>query len=378
MATRFQDDHRVAEAKQRDIWDIADRLAILDLKEIQRNREKVGPCPKCGGDDRFSVNRQKGVFYCRICQAKGDVINLVAWVMGVDFPGALDWLCGPRQELSPEERSRREAEAAKHKAARDAAEHKYRQKAIADGRRIWERGQPAEDSAVRDYLQLRGIPRKLWPRLPVCLRFHPDLPYMVERRSADPLQVHRGPAMLAAVQGPDNRFTAVHRTWIDLDRPRGKPLILDPSDGAPQKNKKSMGHVKGSAIRLTGGLIRSVLVMGEGIETTASAMVSGIYPDAMFWAGISLGNMAGQRLMGKGLRFSGIPDLGDQEAFVPPPCVERLIFIQDGDSDPKETRAKLLAGLRRAMVLRPGLTAQIVHAGDGVDLNDVLMGQDDG
>ena len=50
--------------------------------------------------------------------------------------------------------------------------------------------------------------------------------------------------------------------------------------------------------------------------------------------------------------------------------------MQDGDSEPRLTRAKLVAGLRRAMLLRPGLKAQIVHAGAGVDLNDVLMGAD--
>jgi hypothetical protein len=38
------------------------------------------------------------------------------------------------------------------------------------------------------------------------------------------------------------------------------------------------------------------------------------------------------------------------------------------------TRAKLEAGLRRAMAHRPGLVGQIVKAGDGVDLNDVLNG----
>jgi hypothetical protein len=84
--------------------------------------------------------------------------------------------------------------------------------------------------------------------------------------------------------------------------------------------------------------------------------------------------MAGSRETGKGLRFEGIPRMDDDQAFVPPEWVKRLIFIQDGDSDPKDTRAKLVAGLRRAMVLRPGLKGQIVHAGAGVDLNDLVMG----
>jgi hypothetical protein len=121
------------------------------------------------------------------------------------------------------------------------------------------------------------------------------------------------------------------------------------------------------------------MVMGEGIETTLSAMVSGVDAGAMFWAGVDLGNMAGRRVIrGEGMKFAGLPDLDDDEAFVPPACVERLVYVMDGDSDPRLTRAKLEAGLRRAMVMRPGLQGQIAMAPQGLDLNDVLMGKTDG
>jgi hypothetical protein len=66
--------------------------------------------------------------------------------------------------------------------------------------------------------------------------------------------------------------------------------------------------------------------------------------------------------------------MADRDAFAPPSWVKRLIFIMDGDSEPKMTRAKLECGLRRAMAVRPGLKGQIVQAGAGVDLNDVLLG----
>jgi hypothetical protein len=69
--------------------------------------------------------------------------------------------------------------------------------------------------------------------------------------------------------------------------------------------------------------------------------------------------------------------MDDSEAWLPPVWVKTLIFVQDGDSDPKLTRSKLLAGLRRAKIKRPGLRGYIVHAGDGRDLNDILMGQRD-
>jgi hypothetical protein len=45
----------------------------------------------------------------------------------------------------------------------------------------------------------------------------------------------------------------------------------------------------------------------------------------------------------------------------------------DGDSEPRDTRAKLLAGARRAMLRRPGLRAQIAPCPQGKDLNDVLL-----
>jgi hypothetical protein len=41
------------------------------------NNEYCGPCPKCGGRDRFSINTRKQLFNCRGCRKGGDVIELV-------------------------------------------------------------------------------------------------------------------------------------------------------------------------------------------------------------------------------------------------------------------------------------------------------------
>ncbi|HRO14743.1 MAG TPA: hypothetical protein PLL33_06820 [Paracoccus sp. (in: a-proteobacteria)] len=134
-----------------------------------------------------------------------------------------------------------------------------------------------------------------------------------------------------------------------------------------------LGSKKGGAIRLSSPPAATTLIMGEGIETTLSGRVAEAHRAvSAFWAGVDLGNMSGRRKLGEGLKYAGLPDLDDGEAFVPPARITRLIFIQDGDSDPRLTRAKLEAGLRRAMVLRPGLTAALVFAGEGRDLNDVL------
>lgn len=371
----MSDDPRIADAKRRSMDDLIAQLQITGLKRA--GVERIGPCPMCGGDDRFGINVRKAQWQCRRCGGKGDQIALVQFVMGLDFPGALDWMCGPRQELTAAEIAERAARDAENQRRKEAEAAKFRAKAVADARRIWEAGRPAEASPVRDYLAARGITPDLLPRLPISLRYAPDLPYMVESKAATGpqdryIEAHRGPAMLAAIQGPDNKFCAVHRTWFDLTRPQGKAQIVHPDTGDVMARKKILGAKKGGAIRLVRG-DGPVLVMGEGIETTFTAAIAGVWPGAHFWAGVDLGNMAGARMLGKGQRYAGIPDLSDTEAFVPPGWVNHLIYVQDGDSDPRTTTAKLQAGIRRAMAHRPGLRGQIAACPDGLDLNDVLM-----
>ncbi|GLS87702.1 hypothetical protein GCM10010873_26760 [Cypionkella aquatica] len=373
------DDHRIADAKRKGMAAIMQQLDITGLK--RGGVEWTGPCPNCGGTDRFSINTRKSQFLCRQCGGKGDEIGLVQFIMGLDFIGALEWICGPKQQLSEAEIAKRAARDAENKARKEREAKAYHDKAVREGREIWEAGRPAEDSPVRDYLALRGITRDLFPKLPVCLRFHPALPYMLpnpDRGSRNQwIEIYRGPAMLAAVQGMNDRFCAVHRTWFDLDQPQGKARIPDPVTGEPLKRKKGYGAKKGGAIRLHNGAANNrTLVMAEGIETTLSALIADAYPGAHYWAGVDLGNMSGQRITGRGLKYAGIPDLEDAEAFLPPPWVDRLIFVKDGDSDPRDTQAKLEAGIRRAMVNRPGLRGQIVACPDGKDLNDVLLDGD--
>ncbi|HTR12644.1 MAG TPA: CHC2 zinc finger domain-containing protein [Roseiarcus sp.] len=55
-----------------------------------------GPCPNCGGTDRFIVNTIKRRFSCRGCEARGDVIALVRHIEGCSFPEAVERLTGGR------------------------------------------------------------------------------------------------------------------------------------------------------------------------------------------------------------------------------------------------------------------------------------------
>jgi predicted transcriptional regulator len=72
---------------------IEDELARRGIK-LNGKVERDGPCPKCGGDDRFSINIKKQVFNCRGCGVGGDVIDLVRHLDGVDFNQACETLAG--------------------------------------------------------------------------------------------------------------------------------------------------------------------------------------------------------------------------------------------------------------------------------------------
>lgn len=378
----MRDDHRLAEAKAMPVSEVVARLELANL--VRTGGELVGPCPQCGGRDRFSVNLQNGMFQCRKeCgpHAKGDQIALVMHTMGMDFRAALDWLCGPAEGLSDAERAVRRAKADAARRKNDAQAQRMREDSIRAARDIWFSAQPAEGTAVRDYLTRRGIDPALLPALPPVIRFDPAARYTipVEGERSKWQTIHTGPAMVCAVVDASNRVTAVHRTWIDLTSPKGKLVLDDPrKPGDTLPAKKVLGSKKGGAIRFASPRSSDTMIMAEGVETTLSAMIAEVAPGrAVYWCGVDLGNMAGRAQRGPGKKFAGLPDMEDSDAWVPPSWVRRLVFVQDGDSDPRLTRARLETGLRRAMLKRPGLKGAIVHAGEGRDLNDILMGHTD-
>ncbi|TRD21895.1 DUF7146 domain-containing protein [Palleronia caenipelagi] len=369
------DDPRLVEAKAIPMANVVDRLGIVGLK--RQSGELIGPCPLCGGRDRFGINLRTGAFLCRKCDLRGgDQIALVRGVQGVDFKAALTWLCGNAPaEIDEAERARRRRKAAEAERKQREAQERYRRKAISDARTIWSKARPGHLGVVRAYLQSRGFTEQLLPEIPTALRFIVEHPY-VKKIGRELVTVHRGPCMIAGILNPAGELTAVHQTWVDRDPPHSKARIQFEGEDMPAKLVR--GSKKAGAIRLSTPPGSEALVMGEGIETTLTAMVVGHYPNAAYWAGVDLGNMAGRMKKVEGRRYSGLPDMSDRDAFVPPDWVKRLVFIMDGDSDPVMTRAKLDCGLRRAMAVRPGLKAQIIHAGAGVDLNDLLMGKADG
>src|SRR5258708_25128066 len=74
------------------VADIAIERGLL-LK--RSGRELVGPCPLCGGRDRFAIN--ESLFNCRGCNGKGrGAIAFLTWLDDCGFREAVATLIGER------------------------------------------------------------------------------------------------------------------------------------------------------------------------------------------------------------------------------------------------------------------------------------------
>jgi hypothetical protein len=83
----------VAKARAVPIEEEMERRGIT----LRGNIDRCGPCPRCGGEDRFSINIREQCWNCRRCktkQDKGDVVGFVEWFDGVDFITAATTLAG--------------------------------------------------------------------------------------------------------------------------------------------------------------------------------------------------------------------------------------------------------------------------------------------
>jgi hypothetical protein len=87
---------------------IEDELARRGIT-LRGKNEQCGPCPVCGGDDRFSINIQKQVFNCRGCGVGGDVIALVQHLDGTEFNDAVTKLVGPKPNATATKKDKQTA-----------------------------------------------------------------------------------------------------------------------------------------------------------------------------------------------------------------------------------------------------------------------------
>jgi putative DNA primase/helicase len=158
---------------------------------------KHGPCPLCGGVDRFRWDDRdgSGSYYCNQC-GPGPGLMLVRKLKRWDHATAcraVDSIIGrdppPRRE--PEQLSRRRENSSENILA-----------------------QATDRALVRQYLEGRGL-----STFPDVLRGHRRLAYMDNGRF-----LGHFPAMLAPVLGPDGKLRSVHRTYLG-DVPQRKKLL---------------------------------------------------------------------------------------------------------------------------------------------------------
>ena len=67
------------------LWVARGNTRLRKVAEVAgRGPEYAGPCPRCGGKDRFRVQSEAGRWFCRQCHPEwGDVIEYVEWLRGV-------------------------------------------------------------------------------------------------------------------------------------------------------------------------------------------------------------------------------------------------------------------------------------------------------
>ncbi|QTL01928.1 DNA primase [Aquabacter sp. L1I39] len=389
----------VEEARAVSVADVLERRGI-SLRRA--GTELVGPCPVCGGTDRFGVNLRRNIWCCRKAGRGGDAIALVEYLDGANFLGACETLTGvpaPRgegQRLSAEELAARAQERRAAEAKREASHNAFRERERRTLWAHWRTAWPPAGTPVEAYLGRRSI------GLPPggALRFLPDMPFWHgsvedERGAKVGRIIHRGPAMLAAIIGADDTFAGLHITWLDLAQPKGKALVFDPDTGEELPAKKVRGSLRGGRLWLVRGKSEGEVtrqISGEGIETTLSAWEAmareGRAAGIDFVAGISLGNLAGAaaasvmhptvRTVDKAGRsrptcVPGPVSAEGSAAMHVPARITHLILLGDGDSDPFTTRCAMDRAVSRHAA--PGRLVTVAWPPEGFDFNDVLLGR---
>ncbi len=377
------------EARRAECFTVLNALRPHGLKGNRRQVE--GPCPACGGTDRFSINLVKNLFHCRVSKTGGDAIAMVMYLDGVDFLRACETING---RPPPEGKSGQVADTTKIKQQQEANAasakkrlddgNDFRRREIARARKIWDGAGPVQHSIAEAYLRFRGVE----PSATAKLRAYEKLPYWAEIKGQWQV-IHESPAMVAAIQGRDERFIGCHITYIDggLTTASGKAEIIHPVTGEVLDAKKVRGSQKGGHIYLGGPHEARHLVMGEGIETVYSVREKlRERADVLFWSAVNLGNIGGRAASrvfhptatrsdknGKVTRLkvmSAEPDLEDHDTVWPPEQVLNILLLGDGDSDRFNTRNTLQRGATRWA--KPSRITKAAWAADGLDFNSML------
>ncbi|MDW0360850.1 toprim domain-containing protein [Halomonas venusta] len=290
------------------------------LAELGINRSHLinrhGPCPLCGGSDRFRFDDKdgKGTYFCSGCGA-GDGMKLAMQWTGLSFKDCakrIDDICDYT-----------EAEAV------NTTDHDRAEKTRRRLKEIGEALRPAGDlDPVGRYLRGRGI-RQI-PK--AFLRYHPALAYYDQGFQGN------HPAMVAAFRRPDGSIETFHVTYLTADGHKANV-------GAPKKVVGAQQGLSGCAIRLTD--IAEHIAIAEGIETALS--VTEMY-GIPCWSCYSA---------------HGI------ETFEPPEGVKTVTIYSDSDANFTGQAAAMACAKRLAFA---GYTVHVPEFPKvGADYNDMLL-----
>jgi putative DNA primase/helicase len=172
--------------------------------KLKGRTDRSGPCPRCGGDDRFAINVKKQVWNCRGCNMGGDVIELVRFLDGVGFCEAVEQLTGERLSNGSDK--------SQIDAAWQPSATGYERQQLDKARYFFRSSKPSMGTPVEKYMLARGIASPL----PSTVRFLP------------PLRSEHHPAMLVPYGLPhepepgvleiaENEITAIQLTLLKPD-----------------------------------------------------------------------------------------------------------------------------------------------------------------
>jgi hypothetical protein len=237
---------------------IEDEIVKRGIK-LKGKIDQCGPCPRCGGTDRFSINVKKQLFNCRGCGVGGDVIQLVQHLDRCGFPEAIQILTSDPGRPSP---------------PRSPSPHRSARQDDDVWRAIWCETLDPHATPVETYLARRGLP--LPERASECLRFHPNCVFGKNEQR----EWIRTAAMIALVRNIiSNEPQAIHRTALNFC---GCKVEIN------GKDRMVLGSVKGGAVKLTSDEdVTTAIAIGEGIETTLSLQCLPEWQGSPAWSLIS-------------------------------------------------------------------------------------------
>jgi putative DNA primase/helicase len=286
-----------AEIHARVDWPVV--LQLLGIAE-QFLRDKHGPCPVCGGKDRYRHDgKGRGMWICNQCGA-GDGFALLMKMHGWSFSDTRRKVMGAAGiagDDSPPRAWPVTAPAAPQiEMARPTARVRDLLRSSCD---------PADVSDVRAYL----ASRHLWPLPAGCaLKAHPTVEYWEEGQ-----RIGRYPALIAPVRDIDGHLITVHVTYLQS----GRKI----ANAEPRKILSPLTGRTGCAVRLM-RLDGDTLGIAEGVETALAAA-----------------------------RLHGVPTWSALNAsllqkFEPPAGVRKVIVFADRDIAGLEAAGKLLERLQ--------------------------------